>query len=194
MADLYHRLNEKSEFRSFSNGDSGWLSYSQNSLEVSFCSFILSLFGQLKNLTRTLSESSFCDRFLPSSDCKKPNFSHFWDLCLADTLIAARRSHRQILAIPLVLWCNKKKVAAVTVSVRRRSQKRALIDHFSTKKGRLAVNWGLESEKFCDEAFFQGRLPPGSKFWPASMKNWNRQKIVFLLIQIFRLGDSKDRP
>ena len=75
---------------------------------MSFVSFILSLFGQLKNLTLTLSESSFCDRFLPSPDCKKPNFSHFWDLRLADTLIAARRSHRQILAIPLVLWCIKK--------------------------------------------------------------------------------------
>ncbi len=26
------------------------------------------------------------------------------------------------------------------------------------------------------------------------MKNWNRQKIVFLRIQIFHQGDSKDRP
>ena len=108
VADLYHRLNEKSEFRSFSNGDSGWLSYSQNTLEVSFCRFLLNLLDQLKNFTRTLSESSICDRFLPSPDCKKPNFSHFWDLRLADTLIAATCSHRQIVAIPLVLWCIKK--------------------------------------------------------------------------------------
>ena len=108
VADLYHRLNEKSEFRSFSNGDSWLPSYSQNTSEVSFCRFILNLLDQLKNLTRTLSESSFCDRFLPSPDCKKPNFSHFWDLRLADTLIAATRSHRQIVAKPLVLWCIKK--------------------------------------------------------------------------------------
>ena len=91
------------------------------------------------------------------------------------------------------IWRGER-VASRSVSARRILQKRALNGHFWTTKGRLAVNWDLESAKFCHEAFFQGRLPLYANFWPASMKNWNRQKIVFLLIQIFHLGDSKDRP
>ena len=57
--------------------------------------------------------------------------------------------------------------------------KKALNGHFLTTKGRLAFN--LESTKFCDEAFFQGRLPLQAKFWPSSMKKWNRQQIRFVL-------------
>ena len=71
------------------------------------------------------------------------------------------------------------RAAAITVSARRGSQKRALNGHFWTTKGRLAVNWDLESKKFCDEAFFQGRLPLYAKFWPSSMKKWNRPQIRF---------------
>ena len=86
------------------------------------------------------------------------------------------------------------RAAAITVSARRGSQKRALNGHFWTTKGRLAVNWDLKSAKFCLEAFFQGRLPLEAKFWRSSVKKWNRQKNLFFLIQIFHLGDRKDRP
>ena len=71
------------------------------------------------------------------------------------------------------------RVAARSVSARRRSQKRALNGHFWTTNGRLAVNWELESAKFCHEAFFQGRLPLYANFWPSSMKKCNRPQIRY---------------
>ena len=77
------------------------------------------------------------------------------------------------------------RVAAVTVSVRRRSQKRALNAHFWTKNGRLAVNSDLKSKKFCDEAFFQGRLPLGATFWSSSMKKWNWLQIRFFFLPLY---------
>ena len=46
VADLYPHLGEKPEFRSFLASDSGWLSYSQNTLEESFWSIILRLIEQ----------------------------------------------------------------------------------------------------------------------------------------------------
>ena len=69
------------------------------------------------------------------------------------------------------------RVAARSVSARRISQKRALNGHFLTTKGRLAVNWGFESAKFCDKVVFQGRLPSETIFWSSSMKKWNRPQI-----------------
>ena len=71
------------------------------------------------------------------------------------------------------------RVAARSVSARRILQKRALNGHFWTTKGRLAVNWGVESKKFCHQAFFQGRLPLYANFWPSSMKKCNRPQIRF---------------
>ena len=61
--------------------------------------------------------------------------------------------------------------------------KRALNGDFWTTKGRVAVNWDLESAKFCHEAFFQGRLPLYANFWPSSMKKWNRPQIRFFFCQ-----------
>ena len=97
----------RSEFRSFSNGDSVWPRYCQNTLQVSFFSLGLRVLDYLKKLTRKLSKISFCDRFLLSPEWKKSNFSHLWDLRLADTATPATRSHRWIEAPALVLWCIK---------------------------------------------------------------------------------------
>ena len=99
VADLYHRLNGKSEFRSFSDGDSGWPSYSQNTLEVPFCSIVLKLFDHLRNLNRR-----FSDILWPvlSTTRVKIFFFIFEDLRLADKVIAARRSDRKIESIPVV--------------------------------------------------------------------------------------------
>ena len=52
VADLYPHLGEKPEFRSFLASDSGWLSYSKNTIVVSFWSSFLRLIEQLKNLSR----------------------------------------------------------------------------------------------------------------------------------------------
>ena len=44
----------------------------------------------------------------------------------------------------------------------------------------LAFNWDLESAKSCVEAFFQAKFY--AKFWPSTMKKWNRHKFPFLPI------------
>ena len=51
--------------------------------------------------------------FVDHSSKKKTNFSHFWDFRLADTVMAATHSHRQIQAIPQVFCAFKNNSAIV---------------------------------------------------------------------------------
>ena len=67
---------KKNEFWAFLQGDSGWLSYSQNTFVVSFWSFFLHLIEQRKKLNPLVCKRSFGGRSLPIHQ-KTPIYSFF---------------------------------------------------------------------------------------------------------------------
>ena len=76
MVTLYPHLAKKTKFWPFLEGDSGWLSYSQNTFVVSFWSFFLHLFEQRKKLNPLVCKRSFGGRSLPIQQ-KTPIYSFF---------------------------------------------------------------------------------------------------------------------
>ena len=104
-----------------------------------------------------------------------------------------------------------KRVAAITVSARRGSQKRhffLFLTYWRVQIGlkmafsaiprsvfqihtRLVVNWDLETYKFCDEAFFRVDNLCRRNFDLVAWKSTIAKKIVLFLIKIFHLGDCK---